>query len=187
MSRLVYVVGASGAGKDSVMSYARARLAGHPVVFAHRYITRPAAAGGENHVALTDAEFLRRRSAGCFVMDWASHGHLYGVGCEIVQWLAADLVVVANGSRAYLPVARLRVPGLLAVEISAAPEALAERLAQRGRESAKEIDARLLRARMAADDRTGLTVIDNSGPLAVAGTAFVGLLQATMAKASEVA
>ena len=51
---LVYVMGPSGAGKDSVLDRARTMLSVEaPVAFAHRYITRPADIGGENHVALT--------------------------------------------------------------------------------------------------------------------------------------
>ena len=46
-ARLFYLVGASGSGKDSLLGYARGKLAGAPdVLFAHRYITRPADAGG---------------------------------------------------------------------------------------------------------------------------------------------
>ena len=49
---LVYVMGPSGAGKDSVLERARAMLsADQPIAFAHRYITRPPDIGGENHVA----------------------------------------------------------------------------------------------------------------------------------------
>ncbi len=54
--RLFYVVGASGAGKDSLIEYARNALGSRDaVVFAHRYITRPPTARGENHVALSAA------------------------------------------------------------------------------------------------------------------------------------
>ena len=52
-------MGPSGAGKDSILDRARVlTLPGTPVVFAHRYITRPAGSGGENHVALSAAEFV---------------------------------------------------------------------------------------------------------------------------------
>ena len=62
---LVYVMGPSGAGKDSVLGRARVLLPPKaPVVFAHRYITRPADIGGENHVAVTRAEFAMRRAYG---------------------------------------------------------------------------------------------------------------------------
>jgi len=46
--RLWYVMGPSAAGKDSVLAYVRQQLpAAAGVVFAHRYITRAADAGGE--------------------------------------------------------------------------------------------------------------------------------------------
>ncbi|HEV7393167.1 MAG TPA: phosphonate metabolism protein/1,5-bisphosphokinase (PRPP-forming) PhnN, partial [Burkholderiales bacterium] len=72
--RLFYVVGASGVGKDSLMQYARDTLHDeHAVLFAHRYITRMAGAGGENHVALTVPEFEIRKRHGLFAMSWQSH------------------------------------------------------------------------------------------------------------------
>lgn len=68
------MVGPSGAGKDSVLGYLREQLpAGRPVIFAHRYITRPADAGVENHVALSPAEFRLRREAGLLCFSWDSH------------------------------------------------------------------------------------------------------------------
>jgi ribose 1,5-bisphosphokinase len=188
MTRLIYVVGASGAGKDSVMAYARARLdSGSPVAFAHRYITRPADAGGENHVALSRAEFELRRTRGCFLLDWESHGHCYGIGMETAYWLAAGIVVVANGSRAYLSEARKRVGALQPVEIRARDEVLADRLAGRGRETREEIAARIERARRLQLDEPDTVVIDNSGQLDVAGEALLALIQATRLSASEAA
>src|SRR5690349_12136372 len=67
---LVYVMGPSGAGKDTLLRYAREQLASEPVAFAHRYITRPATAGDENHVALSVPEFRARKQHGLFAMDW---------------------------------------------------------------------------------------------------------------------
>jgi len=97
---LVYVMGPSGAGKDSVLNRARALLAADtPVVFAHRYITRPAEAGGENHVALSPAEFALRRAHGLFAFHWQAHGNEYGIGREIHAWRKVGLTVVVSGSR----------------------------------------------------------------------------------------
>lgn len=93
-------MGPSGAGKDSLLGYARERLAGQPLVFAHRHITRPATAGSENHVALSEAEFALREAHGRFAPSWRRNGLAYGLGCEVTDWLAAGLVVVVNGSRA---------------------------------------------------------------------------------------
>ena len=79
--RLFYVVGASGAGKDTLIAYARNALpVANAVVFAHRYITRPAHVGGENHIALSDAEFSVRETNGLFAMSWESNGLRYGIG-----------------------------------------------------------------------------------------------------------
>ena len=39
--RLIYVIGPSGSGKDSLMQYARKHCPGNEAAFAHRYITRP--------------------------------------------------------------------------------------------------------------------------------------------------
>ena len=125
-ARLIYVVGASGSGKDSLMSYARSRLANESqVVFAHRYITRSADAGGENHVALTQEEFDSRRRAGLMAMHWESHGHAYGLGIEVNQWLAKGITVVVNGSREYLETAAQRYPELVPVWIEVSPRGAA--------------------------------------------------------------
>ena len=176
--RLFYVVGASGVGKDSLMQYARDALDNaHTVVFAHRYITRAAKAGGENHIALTAVEFALRRRHGLFAMDWQSHGLHYAIGIEIDDWMAKGLTVVVNGSRSYLPVARKRYPGMSVIWISAGPQLIAARLARRGRESRAEIAARLARnSRVEAEPPGGALQIRNDGALESAGGRLVALL-----------
>ena len=177
-TRLIYVVGASGSGKDSLMTYARTCLASETrVLFAHRYITRVADAGGENHVALTPEEFESRCKAGLFAMHWHSHGHAYGIGIEVNQWLAKGITVVVNGSREYLAEAAKRYPELLPVWVEVSPEVLRERLEARGRESASEVEARL--ARPPASQSSGRTgeVIRNDGELRMAGDALVELIR----------
>ncbi len=55
------------------MRYAREKLAAEQgICFAHRYITRAADAGGENHVALSPEEFATRRKARLFALSWRS-------------------------------------------------------------------------------------------------------------------
>ena len=147
MANLFYVIGASGAGKDSLIDYIRSNLPGDaPVVIAHRYITRPADAGGENHVALSRQEFLLRQQQACFAMHWYSHDTCYGIGTEINLWLNHDLNVVVNGSRAYLNEAAQRYPNLVPVLISVDPEVLRDRLRARGREDEQQINKRLQQA-----------------------------------------
>ncbi|KVE28067.1 ribose-phosphate pyrophosphokinase [Burkholderia singularis] len=170
-------MGPSGAGKDSVLAYARQRVQRAPVTFAHRYITR-ARDGHENHVELSRDEFAARARFGCFAFEWASHGLRYGIGIEIDAWLAAGCVVVVNGSRAQLEAALARYPRMRVAHVDAAPHVLAKRLAARGRETADEIDARLARSvEWTVPAGTALTAIDNSGPLEAAGTALIELLR----------
>jgi len=177
-ARLIYVVGASGSGKDSLMAYARNSLANAgQVVFAHRYITRAADAGGENHVALTPDEFESRRRAGLLAMHWQSHGYAYGIGIEINQWLAKGITVVVNGSRQYLETAAQRYCELLPVWIEVTPAVLRARLLARGRETATEIEQRLARAPQTALTVRPGKVIHNDGELAVAGDALVDFIR----------
>lgn len=174
---LIYVVGASGSGKDSLMHYARRKLAGEPgVVFAHRYITRPADAGGENHVALGTEEFTARREARLFAMHWHSHGHAYGIGIEINQWLAKGVAVVVNGSRAYLSEARRSYPELLPVRIEVSPVVLRQRLLERGRETLEEIEQRLARHEILQAGELHGEIIRNDTHLEEAGDALVALI-----------
>jgi ribose 1,5-bisphosphokinase len=176
-ARLIYLMGASGSGKDSLLQYARDALASDPALaFAHRYITRPAAAGGENHVALSAQEFAARKAAGLFALDWCSHGLHYAIGVEIDQWLERDICVLVNGSRGYLPQARQRYAQLLPVSIEVAPEVLRTRLTARGRESASAIEARLAQHQRLQALPGDAVRINNDGPLSIAGEQLLELI-----------
>jgi ribose 1,5-bisphosphokinase len=175
--RLIYVMGPSGAGKDSLLGFARERLAGGPVLFAHRYITR-AAGHYENHVALTVEEFDARSALGLFALEWASHRLRYGIGMEIDAWLTRGCTVVVNGSRQHVAQALERYPRIEVVHIDAPPHVLAVRLAARARESAEQVNARLTRqAPFQLPDCVQFTTIDNGGELQDAGHAFVEVIR----------
>ena len=181
LARLIYIMGPSGCGKDSLMAEARLRLpAEAPVVFAHRYITRPADAGGENHVALSLDEFQLRLSRGLFALSWQSHGFAYGVGSEIDIWMEAGLSVVVNGSRGALSEALKAYPDLLPVLVEVPVEILRQRIGERGREDAADMERRLSRARMSVPEVPGLARFDNSGPLAERGQALADLILETV-------
>ncbi len=173
--RLVCIMGPSGAGKDTLIAYARARGDAARLIFAHRYITRAADSGGENHVALSPAEFAARRAAGLFALSWHSHGLDYGIGGELDLWLGRGFTVVANIARAAWGEAQARYPGCSGVLVTAAPEILAQRLAARGREDPAAIAERLARE-VALPADAALHRLDNSGDLAIAGDALLRLL-----------
>ena len=142
---LVAVVGPSGAGKDTLMAGARARLGPDPRFrFVRRAITRPASAGGEDHEPMDRDAFLRLRDSGGFALWWEAHGLLYGIPRGVEADLARGRCVVANMSRGALAEANSRYP-LLVLEITAPPAVLAARLAARGREDPDRIAERLAR------------------------------------------
>jgi phosphonate metabolism protein PhnN/1,5-bisphosphokinase (PRPP-forming) len=169
--RLVYVVGPSGAGKDSLLEWMRTRLPGESGVrLARRTVTRPASAGGEEHIAATEEQFDTALARGEFAMHWRANGHRYGIGREIEQWLASGYTVVVNGSREYLPVARSKFPQLEAVHVIAPEDVLQSRLTRRGREPAREVTSRLTRNAALSDAvRSAALVLANDGPIEVAG------------------
>jgi ribose 1,5-bisphosphokinase len=142
---LIAVVGPSGAGKDTLMAGARAALAQDTRFrFVRRAITRPAEAGGEDHEALSEADFAARRATGGFALSWDAHGLRYGIPRDIEEDIGARRVVIANLSRSVLPEAGARYC-LRVLNITAPMEVLAARLAARGRETTADIAARLAR------------------------------------------
>jgi ribose 1,5-bisphosphokinase len=181
---MVVVVGPSGAGKDSVMSYDARHFAGeNRVKFVRRVITRPADAGGEAHEAIDPDGFRRRAADGGFAVSWHAHGLSYGIPRETLWELAEGVTLVANGSRSALPAFAGAYPRLKVVLVTARPEILAARLAARGRESAEAIARRLERAVPEIAVAADTVVIDNSGALEEAGEAFVSLLASALARA----
>lgn len=180
---MVVVVGPSGAGKDSVMSYAARHFADETRVrFVRRVITRPADAGGEAHEAVDVDGFRAREAAGGFAVSWEAHGLRYGIPHETLDQLAHGATLVANGSRSALPAFAAAYKDLKVVLITARPDILAARLAARGRESAEAIARRLDRAVPEIVVAADTVVIDNSGALEEAGQAFVSLLASTLAR-----
>jgi len=181
--RLVYVVGASGVGKDSLLNYARGHLPPDAGVrFAQRWITRPANAGGEAHRPLSAEEFARMQAAGRFAMAWRANGNAYGIDSEIRTWLGEGQTVVVSGSREYLPRALQDFPQLVVVNITADPALLPGRLERRAREVPVEIERRLKRGSQFGGPQFAIPLgvkaveIRNDGAPEVAGAALLSVL-----------
>jgi len=173
----VAVVGPSGAGKDSVINYAREKLVGNDnVLFVRRIITRAADAQSEDHDTLSEAEFSTAEARGEFALTWAAHGLRYGLPASIDRAIGAGKVVVANTSRAVVGALEDRYANFSLVMVSAHPDVIARRLASRGREDDEEIARRLSRLQMEAPMLSDAVRLENSGPIEGAGERFVALL-----------
>lgn len=170
--RLIYLMGPSGSGKDSLIQAARESLLTLGCDVVRRVITRSAESVGEDAVEVSPAEFELRREEGSFSLSWHANGLAYGIPAEIDQWLRSGRHVLVNGSRGYLPVALEHYPELVPVLLTVSDEVLRERLLRRGRESLEEIEARIRRNGLfVAEDSVGgahIHRLDNSGDLAVA-------------------
>lgn len=178
--QLFYLVGASGAGKDSLLAaIEKTALPSDRVLVAHRYITRPANSGGENHIALSLNEFTQRAEAGLFLFHWSAHDNNYGIGIEVLTWLKRGFHVLMNGSRAYYPTAQQRYPTIKAIEIRVSPETLQQRLQTRGREKGEAIDQRMSRTdTIVTNLPDDIWRIDNNGTLAESTQIFFEQLRA---------
>ncbi|WP_224796787.1 phosphonate metabolism protein/1,5-bisphosphokinase (PRPP-forming) PhnN [Pandoraea sputorum] len=177
-----FVVGPSGAGKDTLIDGAQVRLADSDrYVFATRTITRPGDAPGEAHIGVTEAEFAALDAQGAFLVTWQAHGLHYGLDATLRDALAQGRHVVANGSRAILPKLIGRVPRLIVVEVSAPAEVLAMRIAGRGRETPEQIVARLARSVTAYPAEVPLVRVSNDSTSDVGIARFVEALQACAA------
>ncbi|MDA7085998.1 phosphonate metabolism protein/1,5-bisphosphokinase (PRPP-forming) PhnN [Pseudomonas sp. SA3-5] len=167
--RLIYLMGPSGSGKDSLLNAVRERLAARDCQIARRVITRSAEAVGEDAVVVGLADFERQEADGAFAMSWRANDLAYGIPRQIDEWLAAGQDVLVNGSRAYLGRARQCYPGLIGVVLTVDIDVLRERLLARGRETPEQIEQRLARnvlfGSVAVAAAEGVHVLDNSSHL----------------------
>lgn len=164
--RLIYLMGPSGSGKDSLLQAARAPLEAWGCRFAQRVITRSAESIGEDALSVSLDEFERLEAEGAFALSWRANGLAYGIPREIDDWLEAGQDVLINGSRGHLKIARQRYPELLAILLQVDEAILRQRLLARGRETPVQIEQRLARSRdLQSDKRDGVLILDNSASL----------------------
>jgi ribose 1,5-bisphosphokinase len=183
--RLVYVMGPSGAGKDSLLAWLRSRLpAGAPVHIARRTITRRTLPSGlsddEQHEEIGNTDFGRLSGTETFAMSWDAHGLQYGIRRSELQPLLEGGWVLVNGSRAYLPQALQTFPDMTVLHITAGEETLRQRLKARARESTEATEQRVQRATQYRVPEGVLTAIEirNEGDLNTAGGDLLAALQA---------
>lgn len=175
---LALVVGPSGAGKDTLLGAAKAALAAdRRFVFPRRVVTREAMAELEDHDSLDRNSFNLEKLRGAFALDWEAHGLCYGVPADIETDMADGRVVVVNTSRKVIETALEKYPRCFVLLVTANPDVRARRLAGRGRETAEEVAARLIREGAPIPAGVEAVTIDNSGTLATGIANFVEALK----------
>lgn len=148
---LIYVMGPSGVGKDSLLNWLRAHVRSLPTPpalhFARRTVTRSLDNSNEDHEAVDFDAFAQLLQAGAFALHWQAHGLHYGVRKEEIFGRGGWVMV--NGSRAYAEQARILFAGLTVLHVSAPEAVVRARLAARQRETASEVEARIQRSQSA--------------------------------------
>jgi len=170
----VAVVGASGAGKDALLSYARER-ADTFARFPRRAITRPPGPG-EDHDPVTEDQFATARGRSAFAVSWRAHGLCYGLPASVDAEVRGGLVVVANVSRGVIDELDARYQRVVVVHVTVAEEVRAQRLRARRREPELGIGQRLARLDPAPGHRVD-AVIQNDGSLAEGGTQLLRIIR----------
>jgi ribose 1,5-bisphosphokinase len=176
----VFIVGPSGAGKDSVLRWARHALAATDradgVVFARRLETRAGVADDETRRTVSPQELVRLREGCALAFHWQAHGIDYAIEATHQRDVAAGRQVLVNGSRAHVAQLDRAQRPVRVVLVTASADLRAARLAARGREPTEDIESRLVRAD-ALPPLHADCVIENEGELAHAGGALIAYLQ----------
>lgn len=173
---LVLVVGPSGAGKDSLIDVARARLSCDPrFVFPSRVITR-GEEPTERHVSVSPEHFTADEAAGRYFLTWRSHGLAYAIPAAISAALTSGAIVVVNVSRTVIHAAESLIDAVVVLHVTAPPAARAARIRARGREDDDAQVSRLERSVAVTPLRSPVIEVANDGALEDASACFMQAL-----------
>lgn len=151
----VAVVGPGSAGKDAVVQYALDRLQ-HDATY---YFVGQAFAGRfESFPALSPAAISNEMEAGS--------------------------VVIACVSRRILPELCKAYAHVFIVHISTSPGTLGKRLSRIGQETPSAVEGRMRRSVEGGVEQAYIAMLDNSGPVDIAGERFIAQLKKAAARAA---
>ncbi|MHA1977160.1 MAG: hypothetical protein ACW98F_07010 [Candidatus Hodarchaeales archaeon] len=164
---LIFVVGTSGSGKDSVMRETITFLNSQkiPASTLKRIITRPPDKNEESTFMSTE-EFLKLQEENELSLSWYIYDNWYG--CEktpIERALDRDELLLINVSRSMLFKAREVFPDCLIVLVTVPKEIAESRIKKRGREDDKGLQIRLSRMKKDIEIPTPNKIVENTGDL----------------------
>ena len=175
--KLVLVVGNSGAGKDSIISGVVKRFPSNlkEIQLTQRYITRPSSET-ENNIAITPKLFKEMSHQKKFALEWHIYDLDYGVPIDIDDWLKKGHPVIVNVSRTIVKKARSIYRNILVVFIKVPFDITFQRIKERARESGKQLQERIQRAKDNQTSPDADFIVDNSGELEIAIEQFLSYL-----------
>ncbi len=162
---LIFVVGTSGSGKDSVMreTFNYLHKQGIPIRSLTRIITRKPDA---NEESIFLSKKLFKKQLDNFALYWNVYDNWYGLPKDkIKETMIHREILLINVSRAVLHEARRKYP-LCKIVLVTVPKDVAEsRIRKRGRENKTGLDQRLKRMKTIVDMPPPDLVIENTGNL----------------------
>ncbi len=170
--QLVFLVGNSGSGKDSLLKEAIKNWPpfASPIKIPRRFITRSPHDSEPFH-SLSKQEFIELKQKNFFCLTWHIYGLDYGISNEIDDWLKYGDIVIINVSRSIIAQAKNKYPDLKVVFIKVPFEVTLNRIKQRGRESEDDpiFKARLERAKINQDIPDADFIIENTNSIQTGG------------------
>lgn len=164
---LVFVVGRSGSGKDTLMRNVANTLSleNIPVNILQRNITRPPDKTEES-LYVSEEEFLQRKSQKAYSLSWFVYKNSYGCPrIPLEKGLMTGAIVLVNVSRSILHKAREIYPQSKIVLIRVKEEIAKKRLKERGREESDHLVDRLTRMQTTIDMPPPDKIVENEGDL----------------------
>lgn len=168
-TKIVLIVGPSGAGKDTLLRHAK-EVFGEKLNFVKRYITRQADINESNYY-IDEYAFEVLRHNGYFASNWSAHGNFYGIP---KGFLNAGVNIISI-SRARIADFEKLYDNVYTINISISKDKLRQRLIDRGRESLEQVEKRLERSYEKIEAKN-LIEFDNSLKIEQSVFNFVKLL-----------
>ncbi len=177
--RVVLVVGASGAGKDSLLRGAREYFGeSGRLGFIRRYITRPPDSNEDNYY-IDPTGFVLLKRLNFFISTWQAHGNHYGIPCHALgspDSVNGHELLILSISRSAIADFEQIHDTVTTIQVKVKENVLRERLKRRGRENDLAIQRRLERAKRPVVARDLIT-FDNSSDLDRSRANFNDLLE----------